>query len=131
MKPARFEYYDPGNLQEALEILDAHRDDGKILAGGQSLVPLLNMRLARPKVVVDINRIEELNYIRATDTGIAIGANARQRALQTERLIRDRLAVLQEAGYLIAHPQIRSRGTICGSVECTDQVGETPARAVG
>jgi aerobic carbon-monoxide dehydrogenase medium subunit len=130
MKPVRFEYYDPRNLQEALEILDAHADDGKILAGGQSLVPLLNMRLARPKVVVDINQIQELNYVRATDTGVAIGANARQRALQTERLIRERLAVLREAGYLIAHPQIRSRGTICGSLAHADPAAELPALAV-
>ena len=130
MKPARFEYYDPGNLQEALEILDAHPDDGKILAGGQSLLPLLNMRLARPKVVVDINRIQELNYIKATDTGVAIGANARQRALQTETLIRERLIVLQEAGYLIGHPQIRSRGTICGSLAHADPAAELPALAV-
>jgi CO/xanthine dehydrogenase FAD-binding subunit len=130
MKPARFEYYDPRNLPEALEILDAHPEDGKILAGGQSLIPLLNMRLARPKVVVDINRIQELNYIKATDTGIAIGANARQRALQTERLIRERLVVLREAGYLIAHPQIRSRGTICGSLAHADPAAELPALAI-
>jgi CO/xanthine dehydrogenase FAD-binding subunit len=130
MKPARFEYYDPRNLQEALEILDAHPDDGKILAGGQSLMPLLNMRLARPKIVVDINRIEELDYVRATETGVAIGANARQRALQTERLIRERLVLLREAGYFIAHPQIRSRGTICGSLAHADPAAELPALAV-
>jgi carbon-monoxide dehydrogenase medium subunit len=88
------------------------------------------MRLARPKVVVDINQIQELNYVRATDTGVAIGANARQRALQTERLIRERLAVLREAGYLIAHPQIRSRGTICGSLAHADPAAELPALAV-
>src|SRR5262249_25776750 len=130
MKPARFEYYDPRNLQEALEILDAHPDDGKILAGGMVLMPLLKVRLGGSKVGVDINRIQELNYIRATDTGIAIGANARQRALQTETLIRDRLAVLREAGYLIAHPQIRSRGTICGSLAHADPAAELPALAV-
>jgi aerobic carbon-monoxide dehydrogenase medium subunit len=130
MKPARFEYYDPRRLQQALEILDAHPEDGKILAGGQSLIPLMNMRLARPKVVVDINRIEELNYVKATDTGVAIGANARQRVLQTERLIRERLGVLQEAGYFIAHPQIRSRGTICGSLAHADPAAELPALAV-
>jgi len=130
MKPARFEYYDPRDLQQALEILDANAEDGKILAGGQSLVPLLNMRLARPKVVVDINRIEELNYIKATDSGVAIGANARQRALQTETVIRERLHVLREAGYFIAHPQIRSRGTICGSLAHADPAAELPALAV-
>jgi carbon-monoxide dehydrogenase medium subunit len=130
MKPARFEYYDPRNLQEALEILDAHPDDGKVLAGGQSLMPLLNMRLARPKIVVDINRIEELNYVKATETGVAIGANARQRVLQTERLIGERLGVLREAGYFIAHPQIRSRGTVCGSLAHADPAAELPALAV-
>jgi CO/xanthine dehydrogenase FAD-binding subunit len=130
MKPARFEYHDPRNLQEALEILDKHPDDSKILAGGQSLMPLLNMRLARPKIVVDINRIAELNYVRATDTGVAIGANARQRALQTEKLIGERLGVLREAGYFIAHPQIRSRGTICGSLAHADPAAELPALAV-
>lgn len=130
MKPARFEYYDPRDLREALEILDAHPEDAKILAGGQSLMPLLNMRLARPKIVVDINRIEELNYVKATDAGVAIGANARQRVLQTERLISERLIVLREAGYFIAHPQIRSRGTICGSLAHADPAAELPALAV-
>ncbi|HET8562365.1 MAG TPA: xanthine dehydrogenase family protein subunit M [Candidatus Binatia bacterium] len=130
MKPPKFEYYDPRSLEEALTLLDTHQGDGKVLAGGQSLMPLLNMRLARPKVVVDINRIQELNYVRATDTGVAIGANARQRALQTERLIRERLVVLREAGYLIAHPQIRSRGTICGSLAHADPAAELPALAV-
>jgi carbon-monoxide dehydrogenase medium subunit len=130
MKPARFEYYDPPSLKEALQILDAHPDEGKILAGGQSLIPLLNMRLARPKIVVDINRIEELNHVKATDTGVAIGANARQRALLTDRLIRERLAVMRDAGYLIAHPQIRSRGTICGSLAHADPAAELPALAV-
>jgi CO/xanthine dehydrogenase FAD-binding subunit len=93
-------------------------------------MPLLNMRLARPKIVVDINRIEELDYVRATETGVAIGANARQRALQTERLIRERLVLLREAGYFIAHPQIRSRGTICGSLAHADPAAELPALAV-
>jgi CO/xanthine dehydrogenase FAD-binding subunit len=88
------------------------------------------MRLARPKIVVDINRIEELNYVKATDTGVTVGANARQRVLQTERLIRERLVVLREAGYLIAHPQIRSRGTICGSLAHADPAAELPALAV-
>ncbi len=130
MKPARFDYYDPRNLPEALEILDAHPDDGKILAGGQSLMPLLNMRLARPKIVVDINRIEALNYVRATDAGVLIGANARQRVLQTEKLIGERFPIMREAGYLIAHPQIRSRGTICGSLAHADPAAELPALAV-
>jgi aerobic carbon-monoxide dehydrogenase medium subunit len=130
MKPAKFDYYDPRSLEEALTLLDTHQGDGKVLAGGQSLMPLLNMRLARPNVVVDINRIKELNYIRASDGGIAIGSIARQRALQTEKLIAERVPLLQEAAYYIAHPQIRSRGTICGSIAHADPAAELPALAL-
>jgi CO/xanthine dehydrogenase FAD-binding subunit len=130
MKPAKFDYYDPRSLEEALALLDTHQGDGKILAGGQSLMPLLNMRLARPNIVVDINRIKELNYVRASDGGIVIGALARQRALQTEQLIAERMPILQEAAYYIAHPQIRSRGTICGSIAHADPAAELPALAL-
>lgn len=130
MKPAKFDYYDPRNLEEALALLDRHPDDAKVLAGGQSLMPLLNMRLARPNIVVDINRIKNLNYVRASDGGIAIGAIARQRALQTEKLIAERVPILQEAAYYIAHPQIRSRGTICGSIAHADPAAELPALAL-
>ena len=130
MKPAKFDYYDPMTLEEALTLLDTHQGDGKVLAGGQSLMPLLNMRLARPNIVVDINRIKELNYVRASDGGIAIGALARQRALQTEQLIAERMPILQEAAYYIAHPQIRSRGTICGSIAHADPAAELPALAL-
>jgi CO/xanthine dehydrogenase FAD-binding subunit len=130
MKPAKFDYYDPMTLDEALTLLDTHQQNGKVLAGGQSLMPLLNMRLARPSIVVDINRIKELNYVRASDGGIAIGAIARQRALQTEKLIAERVPILQEAAYYIAHPQIRSRGTICGSIAHADPAAELPALAL-
>ena len=130
MKPARFDYYDPRSLEEALALLDAHQGDSKVLAGGQSLMPLLNMRLARPKVVVDINQVKELDFIRSTDGGVAIGALARQRALQTEKLIAERVPILQEGAYYIAHPQIRSRGTICGSIAHADPAAELPALAL-
>jgi carbon-monoxide dehydrogenase medium subunit len=130
MKPAKFDYYDPRSLDEALALLDRHSDDAKVLAGGQSLMPLLNMRLARPNVVVDINQIKDLNYVRASDGGIAIGAIARQRALQAEKLIAERVPILREAAYFIAHPQIRSRGTICGSIAHADPAAELPALAL-
>jgi len=130
MKPAKFDYYDPRSLEEALALLDTHQGDGKILAGGQSLMPLLNMRLARPRIVVDINQIKDLDYIRASNGGVAIGANARQRALQTNTLIAERLPILREAAYYIAHPQIRSRGTICGSIAHADPAAELPALAL-
>jgi aerobic carbon-monoxide dehydrogenase medium subunit len=93
-------------------------------------MPLLNMRLARPNVVVDINQIKDLNYVRASDGGIAIGAIARQHVLQTEKLIAERVPILQEAAYYIAHPQIRSRGTICGSIAHADPAAELPALAL-
>src|SRR5215467_12436946 len=126
MKPAKFDYYDPRSLDEALALLDRHSDDAKVLAGGQSLMPLLNMRLARPNIVVDINQIKEFNYVRATDGGIAIGAIARQRVLQAEKLIAERVPILQEAAYYIAHPQIRSRGSIAHA----DPAAELPALAL-
>ena len=130
MKPPKFDYYDPRSLDEALALLDRHSDDAKVLAGGQSLMPLLNMRLARPSIVVDINQIEELNYVRASDGGIAVGAIARQRALQTEKLIAERVPILREGAYYIAHPQIRSRGTVCGSIAHADPAAELPALAL-
>jgi aerobic carbon-monoxide dehydrogenase medium subunit len=130
MKPAKFDYYDPRSLEEALALLHTHRDDAKVLAGGQSLMPLLNMRLARPKIIVDINQVKGLDYIRIADGGIAIGANARQRALQTEKLVAERLPILREAAYYIAHPQIRNRGTICGSIAHADPAAELPALAL-
>jgi aerobic carbon-monoxide dehydrogenase medium subunit len=130
MKPAKIDYFDPRSLEEALALLEAHQGEGKVLAGGQSLVPLLNMRLARPGIVVDINRIEELNYVRESDGGVAVGAIARQRALQTEKLITERIPILREAAYYIAHPQIRSRGTICGSIAHADPAAELPALAL-
>src|SRR5438105_11504106 len=88
------------------------------------------MRLAPPNVVVDINRIKELNYVRPNDGGIAVGALARQRALQTDKVIAERVPILQEAAYYIAHPQIRSRGTICGSIAHADPAAELPALAL-
>src|SRR2546428_13805558 len=97
MKPAKFDYYDPRSLEEALTLLDTHQGDGKVLAGGQSLMPLLNMRLARPNVVVDINRIKELTYVRPNDSGIAVRALARQRALRTDHGVAERMPVLPEA----------------------------------
>jgi carbon-monoxide dehydrogenase medium subunit len=127
MKPARFDYYDPRTLDEAVAILSEHAEDGKVLAGGQSLVPLLNMRLARPGVIVDVNRVTDSDYVRAWDGGVAIGMTARQRALQRDELITGRLPLLSEASQFIGHPQIRSRGTICGSLAHADPAAELPA----
>src|SRR5437773_11535217 len=96
MKPAKFDYYDPRSLEEALTLLDTHQGDGKVLAGCQSLMPLLNMRLARPNIIVDINRIKELNYVRPRDRGLHVDALARQRAMHTDKVIAQRVPITQE-----------------------------------
>jgi CO/xanthine dehydrogenase FAD-binding subunit len=130
MKPARFDYYDPRSLDEALELLQKHQSDGKVLAGGQSLMPLLNMRLARPNVIVDINRIGGLSGVETRDGGIAIGPRVALRALEREKAIGERLPILREAARYIGHPQIRSRGTVCGSLAHADPAAELPALAL-
>ncbi|MDR5683480.1 MAG: FAD binding domain-containing protein [Armatimonadota bacterium] len=132
MKPPRFDYYDPHTLDEALALLAEHGDEGKILAGGQSLLPLLSMRLARPRVLIDINRLIELDYVRATDKEVRIGATARQRRIERSDAAR-RLPLLLDAIRWIGHPQIRNRGTVCGSLAHADPAAELPgvAAAVG
>lgn len=130
MKPPRFDYYDPRSLEEASELLRLHQGDCRILAGGQSLMPLLNMRLARPKVLLDINRIGALHDVKPWKDGVAVGAVVRQRALETDGLISQRLPLLRTAVEQIGHPQIRSRGTICGSLAHADPAAELPALAV-
>ena len=124
MKPPPFEYSAPQSVEGALALLD---DDSKVLAGGQSLVPLLNFRLARPERIVDINRIEELAYIRAGgEDMLRIGALARQAGLERSQLVADRWPLLRQAVRLVGHPQIRSRGTVCGSVAHADPTAELP-----
>lgn len=130
MKPAPFAYLAPRQREEALEALREFGADARVLAGGQSLVPLLAMRLAQPQILVDLNRIRDLAYIRAADNGVAIGAMTRQRAVETHRLVAGRAPLLQEAVRWIGHPQIRNRGTIGGSLAHADPSAELPAAAV-
>jgi len=127
MKPVDFDYFDPATVDEALALLANHGDDGKALAGGQSLVPLLNLRLARPKVLVDLNRIASLAYVRERNGGLAIGAMTRQRVVETSDLVRSRCPLLAEATTLIGHPTIRNRGTVGGSLAHADPASELPA----
>lgn len=127
MKPARFSYHDPVSRDEALTLLATYADDAKILAGGQSLVPLLNMRLAQPPHLIDINRLHELSYIRADADGLAIGALARHRDIEHTPSIRQLCPLLAEAMPLVGHPPIRSRGTLCGSLAHADPAAELPA----
>ena len=130
MKPPRFEYFSPHSIEEALSLLERYAGDAKVLAGGQSLMPLLNMRLARPAALVDINRIEELANVSAWDGGVSVGATVRQRALQRHASITARLPMVLEIAPHIGHQQIRSRGTICGSLAHADPAAELPALAV-
>lgn len=131
MKPAPFDYIAPGKLSEALDLLAQHGDAAKILAGGQSLMPMLNMRLATPQVMIDINRIAALEYITPqANGGLAIGALTRQRQLERAALVRDRHPVLAAALPLIGHFQIRNRGTIGGSLVHADPAAELPAICV-
>src|SRR5262245_47433141 len=127
MKPPRFDYLAPSSLDEALGILDRHGDHAKVLAGGQSLVPLLNFRLARPAYLVDLNEIAGLDGIEMDGDDLVIGAMARQRAVETSTLVRTQCPLLAEAMPLIGHVQIRNRGTFGGSVAHADPASELPA----
>jgi aerobic carbon-monoxide dehydrogenase medium subunit len=127
MKPPKFEYLAPASLDEALAALAEHGDSAKVLAGGQSLVPLLNFRLVRPAYLIDLNEIPGLAYVRPRDGHMAIGALTRQRALETSALVRERVPLLADAMPQIGHVQIRNRGTIGGSLAHADPAGELPA----
>ena len=123
MKPPPFEYEAPSSVEETLPLLGL---DSTVLAGGQSLVPLLNLRLAQPERVVDINGIAELDYIRAEDGTLRIGAMTRQVTLERSELVRERWPLLSKAIGLVGHAQIRSRGTVGGSVAHADPAAELP-----
>jgi CO/xanthine dehydrogenase FAD-binding subunit len=127
MKPPAFEYVAPQKCDETLAVLAQHGDRARVLAGGQSLIPLLNFRLARPEMLVDINRVSELEYVRVSDGGIAIGALTRQHALERSDLMRGRLPIVVEACRLIGHLPIRHRGTVGGNLAHADPASELPA----
>lgn len=131
MKPAPFKYYAPTTVDEALAHLAEHGYDAKPLAGGQSLVPLLNFRLAQPAVIVDLNNVSELFYIRAADDGgLRLGAMTRQRQVERDPLVAERAPLLYETMPHIAYPQIRNRGTIGGSLAHADPAAELAAVSV-
>ncbi|HXY68145.1 MAG TPA: xanthine dehydrogenase family protein subunit M [Gemmatimonadales bacterium] len=127
MKPAAFEYLRPGSVDEALELLERHGADAKPLAGGQSLVPAMNFRLAQPAVLVDLNGVADLAGIAAADGGLRIGAMTRQRAVERSAFAAERAPLLAETLPFIAHPQIRNRGTVGGSLAHADPAAELPA----
>jgi carbon-monoxide dehydrogenase medium subunit len=131
MKPAPFEYQAPTSLDAALDVLASHGGEAKVLAGGQSLIPVMNFRLAEPALLIDINKLTELDFIRRDeDGGLRIGGLTRQRRLERDPLVAELAPLLHETVPFIAHPQIRNRGTLGGSLAHADPAAELPAIAV-
>lgn len=126
MKPAPFEYYDPDTVDEVLTLLAEYGDDARLLAGGQSLIPLLNFRLARPAIVIGLHRVRALDYLESGEGMVSIGAMTRQATLEKSRLVGDHVPLLLEAIRFVGHPQIRNRGTVGGSAAHGDPAGELP-----
>ena len=126
MKPAEFEYHAPATLEAAIALLAQYQGEARLLAGGQSLVPMMNFRLATPSAIIDLNRIPELAYIRAEAGTVRIGAMTRHRAIEFSPVVAQHLPLLAEAIKLVAHLPIRSRGTIGGSIAHADPAAELP-----
>ena len=124
MKPVAFRYFAPGTVDEALDLLAAHGEDGKILAGGQSLVPAMNFRLARPASLIDINRIAALDYVLADGSKLRIGALARHARFETSIANGALSVLLPRVARHVGHLPIRSRGTFCGSIAHADPASE-------
>jgi CO/xanthine dehydrogenase FAD-binding subunit len=127
VKPSAFEYRAPASVEETLPLLGL---DSTLLAGGQSLVPMLNLRLAQPDLVIDINGVTELDYISDDDGPLRIGAMTRQVALERSKLVGERWPLLHKAVRYVGHHQIRSRGTVGGSVAHADPAAELPAALI-
>jgi aerobic carbon-monoxide dehydrogenase medium subunit len=127
VKPPRFDYHAPTTVEEALGLLTRYQGDAKVLAGGQSLMPLLNFRLVRPAALIDLNRIPALAYIHDANGQVRLGAMTRQRALEFSAVVRQRLPLLVEATRWVGHLPIRTRGTIGGSLAHADPAAEYPA----
>jgi CO/xanthine dehydrogenase FAD-binding subunit len=127
LKPAEFEYHRPRKIEEALSLLQEFGDEGKILAGGQSLMPLMNFRLAQPAHIIDINFIGGMDYTRRDKGVLRIGCLARQSRLLDNPIVRERCPLLAEALTYVGYEQIRNRGTLCGSLAHADPAAELPA----
>jgi aerobic carbon-monoxide dehydrogenase medium subunit len=129
MKPPVFDYRRAASLDEAIALLSEYGTDAKVLAGGQSLLPMMKLRLARPGVIVDLGRAAELDYVRADDGGLAFGAMARLAELESAT-VGQGWPMLMAAARHIGHPPIRHRGTVCGSLAHADPAAELPALAL-
>lgn len=126
MKPAPFRYFTPTSVDEALALLASHQGDARVLAGGQSLVPMMNFRLVAPAALIDLNRIRALDFIDVADDVVRIGAMTRQRTIEFSPLVAQRLPLLRAAIRLVGHLPTRSRGTIGGSIAHADPAAEIP-----
>ena len=131
MKPPPLSYRAPRTVDDALDLLAEHGEDTAVLAGGQSLVPLLNMRFARPAFLLDVNGIDELDRISISDDAVTLGATVRLAAVEHDARLAEALPVLGTAAGYVAHPQIRSRTTVGGTLCHADPAAEFPTLAVG
>jgi carbon-monoxide dehydrogenase medium subunit len=127
MIPPRFEYFAPSSVDEAVQLLDRFAGEAKVLAGGQSLLPVMKLRLAEPKALVDINRIPDLSYIREDGKSLRIGAITRTNDLNDSELIHNRYPILSDAAHEIADPLVRNLGTVGGNVSHGDPANDLPA----
>jgi aerobic carbon-monoxide dehydrogenase medium subunit len=125
--PGSFDYMVAHSVDEAVALLDQHGDEAKILAGGQSLIPLLRFRLARPSILIDINRVEGLEYIQETDGVLHIGAMTREADLDSSSLIRDRYPILLDTSSVVADPVVRNWATLGGNIAHADPANDHPA----
>lgn len=131
MKPAPFAYHAPDTIEAALELAAGHGSDARWLAGGQSLVPAMNFRLVEPAVLLDLNRLSELDYVKETARGgLRIGAMTRQRRVERDPAVARLCPLLADVMPHVAHPQIRNRGTVGGSFVHADPAAELPVAAV-
>src|SRR5262245_12625716 len=130
MKPAPFDLFRPRSVDQALALLQAHGDDAKVLAGGQSLVPLMNFRLAQPGHLIDLNGVPGMDQIQFNDHTLSLGAMVRQRDVERSPAIAERLPILREAIEQVGHPAIRNRGTVGGSIVHADPSAELPLLSV-
>ncbi len=127
MIPGEFDYYSPSTVQEALALLAEHGDEAKLLAGGQSLIPAMRFRLAMPEVLIDLNSIDGLGYVREENGHLAIGAMARESALEESAVVQDSYALLADAAAVIADPIVRNMATVGGNIAHADPANDHPA----
>lgn len=130
MIPGAFEYYAPTSLKEALSLLSSHGHEAKLLAGGQSLVPLMKLRLSKPKVIIDIGGIAELNQIQLEGSNILIGATATYSQLEASKLLESSCPLLPQTANLVADVQVRNQGTLGGALAHADPAADLPAAIV-